>query len=365
MIQMIAVWLHLFTSFGFAQACDKADKTCAMDQEPLTAFFKTADPCHSKNLLDISTSLCGAEMGLMKSTLPPISVDRLDLLSSEMVRPLRSNKFYRSHLSRPELAKFLKDLSSYLKGKGVKSLSCGDLNVAAFNAYSRAKSEERIGECYQVRTFGGAKYLLGEVAREISVSPAEQKKIESLLSQSNKPYHFMGQRDSVLMLNGRLTLNDLKELRAIRAASAHFEQATPLRNDKAGGFWSNLKGEITGGDQLNCIQEASTHLGFLRALEQKGLIKNFEVMGTIERPASDINEELWGTGHVAVRLRSRKTGQEVVYDSWFEKGGEAAHILLPEDWRRLSLVFKNEFLDLVPFEPSLGVQKESSRPGTK
>lgn len=122
-------------------------------------------------------------------------------------------------------------------------------------------------------------------------------------------------RASELALRGRLTIQDLKELRAIRKASELFEKATPLKNDDGSGFFSNLKGEIAGRDQLNCDLETSTHLGFLRTLASKGLIKNLEVVGTIQRQPviSDIKKDFSQSGHVAVLLRSRETGQEIVY----------------------------------------------------
>lgn len=148
-------------------------------------------------------------------------------------------------------------------------------------------------------------------------------------------------------------LHDLKELKAIRQASALFEKATPLRNDNAGGFFSNFKGEIMGGDQLNCVQESMSHLAFLKNLTQKGLIKNFEVVGTIERPPdkTEFKKDLSRSGHIAIRLKNKKSGQVVVYDSSFERGGEAAHILLEKDWRNLSLDFKNDFRDIVQLDP--------------
>src|SRR5690606_21768502 len=145
------------------------------------------------------------EIGFFMSHSKPISVERLEQLSGEMVRPLRFNKLYQSHLNRPDLANLLKDLSNFLKSKGLKYISCTDLKVAAMNAYSQSKKEKKIGECYQLQTFGGAKYIFGVVAREISISAEEQKKIEDSFVPSKKPYH-LGQLDSELVLSGRLSV---------------------------------------------------------------------------------------------------------------------------------------------------------------
>lgn len=74
---MIAVWIYFFATFGFAQECTKVstvsqvtafidELTCTLAKEPLNTFFKSADPCVSKSILDkdIEISLCGFEMGL-------------------------------------------------------------------------------------------------------------------------------------------------------------------------------------------------------------------------------------------------------------------------------------------------------------
>lgn len=331
--------------------------TCALAKEHVTSFFKTSDPCVGKDLLnfDIDLALCGMKPGfgleVWSSTSGTMSVEKIDQLAREIVRPLRSNKLYRGSLNRPELAKFLKEFSQHLKSNGVNYLSCVDLREAAGQAYSQARAKKRVGECYQVQTFGGVKYVFGAVAREVSVSFEDQKKIETLFGAPDKPYH-LDSLGSELVLRNRLTVDDLKELGAIRKASELFEKATLLRHDDAGGFFSNIKGEFSGGDQLNCAMEAASHTVFLRSLQQKGLIQNFEILDPINRAArlSDIKKDISQSGHTAVRLRSKATGQEIVYDSWFEKGGEPAHILLPEDWHRLSLDFKNEFRDVVPLE---------------
>ncbi len=359
---MIALLFYVSMSIGSAQECKSilhvpdshagiADLTCAFAKQHLTSFFKQTEPCVGKDLLsqDVDLPLCETGMGMMTIGSKVISVEKIEQLSSEVVRPLRSNKLYQNSLNRPELAKLLKELSSYLKEKGIRYLKCTDLQVAAYDAYAQAKTDKKIGECYQIQTFGGAKYIFGATAREVSITAAQQKEIEDLFSYQSKPYH-LGLLESELVIKNQLTVADLKELKAIRKASELFEKATPLRNDDAGGFFSNLKGEIVGGDQLNCDLEAKSHLVFLKSLAQKGIIKNFEVVGSIERKSSitDFKKDISQGGHVAVLLRSKKTGQEIVYDSWFEKGGVAAHILLPDEWRNLSLDFKNEFRDIVP-----------------
>lgn len=330
-----------------------ADVTCAISKEPLQEFIKRADPCVSRGLLvpEIDLPLCRTAMGFGDSKSKPISIEKLEQLANEIVRPARFNKMYRDSLSRPELAKLMSDLARHLQERGMKYIGCDDLRSAVNDAYTEAKKENRIGECYQIETLGGAKYLFGPVARAVSVSPAQQKSIEDLFS-TQIPSH-LDRFDTDLILDERFTIEDLKELRALRKASEMFEQATPLRNDAAGGFFSNLMGELTGGDQLNCNVEASTHIVFLKTLVRKGVLKKFHVVGTIERQAekSDFRKDIGQTGHVAVLLRSRETGHEVVYDSWFGKGGEAAHILLPDDWRNLNLNFKNDFRNVVPLLP--------------
>ncbi len=357
---MIATWFSLLIGISSAQECKNSPQSavslvselnCALAKEHIESFFKKADPCVGMELsaFEIDIPLCETGMGMMTSSSKTIPVEKLESLAGEIVRPLRFNKLYKSSLNRPELAKLLKDLSAHLKTKGIKYFSCGDLRAAANENYRQAKESQKIGECYQLETFGGIKYVFGAVARNISVTNEQQKKIENLFSLKSSSYH-LGLLDTDLVVKNRLTIDDLKELAAIRKASELFERSTPLKNDDAGGFFSNLKGEFAGGDQLNCVLEAGSHIVFLKSLIQKGLIQNFEVLGPIRRPPDkkNIKKDFSQSGHVAVLLRSKKTGQEIIYDSWFEKGGGAAHILLPEDWHNLSLDFKNEFNDIVP-----------------
>lgn len=277
-----------------------------------------------------------------------VTTEKLRQIADEIVHPTRFNKSYHSALNRPELKDFLNGLADHLEKKGLKRFTYEDLRAAGILRVNEAKKKGEVGECYALQSFGGPRYIFGNISRPQNVSPENQEKIESLMKNGqNREYHF-GDVDTKLYKNNRLTIEELKELKALRNASAVFEQSTFLKNDDAGGFISNLKGELLGGDQLNCALEAHNHTVFIQKLKINGLLKYFSVDETVTRPMKPSKKDLTGGGHVAVVLKNNRTGESFVYDSWFEKGGDHAHILTMEDWKNLSLDFKNDFKDVVP-----------------
>lgn len=332
-----------------------SELVCAIAKTPIQEFFNQRPPCLSLPLLDYQYkySLCDIKLGMMTDEkLKTISTDRLDQFAKEIVLPTKFSKIYHGSNTHPELKKELQDLSAYLKSKGIKYFNCEDMLNAVSDRYKNALAKKEVGMCYPIQTLGGYSYIFESVSRTVPISFEQQKKIENLFIEKNrKPFH-LDDFQTEIISNEQLTIDDLKELLAIRKASELFEKATPLRNDEAGTkTLSNLKGEFLGGDQLTCDLEASTHKAFLDSLSQQGLLKNFEVIGQIHRKQEmnlTFSKDIALTGHTAVLLRSRSTGREVVYDSWFEKGGDAAHILFPDDWHELKLHFKNQFRDIVP-----------------
>ena len=119
---MIGLWISLFISMSSAQECRTSaltrdsfasDLTCALAKEQIISFFKDADPCVGKELLsyEIYGPLCQTEL---RSVEIPIlnSVQQMETLAGEIIRPMRTNKLYRNFLNRPEFAQFLKNLAA-------------------------------------------------------------------------------------------------------------------------------------------------------------------------------------------------------------------------------------------------------------
>ena len=351
------LFLLFFLNTVFAQECGFQtpsevpkiqDLSCQMATKPLEEFVNKADPCLMNEFSDgsVSTALKGFSFGVLTPSI--ITPQKLRDLAGEIVRPTRFNKLYRSNVSRPDLRDFLNKLADHLEKNGIKRFYADQLESMALFRADNAKKNGEIGECYSLQSFGGAKYVFGTLSRNQTVSVADEKKIEEIMSKAQeRPYHF-GEMDGELFKNKRLSIEELKELKALREASGAFEQATFMKNDEAGGFISNLKGEFAGGDQVNCVLEAKNHTVFLNKLKEKGLLNNFEVSGEATRPMEASTKDLSAGGHVAILLKNKRTGEEFVYDSWFENGGEAAHILALRDWKQLSLDFKNDFKDVVP-----------------
>lgn len=350
--------LLLFTNLVFAKACEPQapspvaavrDLSCHMAKEPIEEYVKNADPCLMSELSEgsVAFSFKGFPGGFMAAP-SEVTTQKLRDFADEIVRPTRFNKMYQNGVNRPELRDFLNGLADHLEKNGITRLYYEQLENSALYRTDNAKKNGEIGECYNLQSFGGAKYIFQSLSRSQTVSVADQKKIEEIMSKAqNRAYHF-GEMDGELFKNKRLSIEELKELKALREASAAFEKATFLKNDDAGGFFSNLKGEFVGGDQVNCVLEAQNHMVFLNNLKAKGLLKNFEVSGEAQRPMEVSGKDFSGSGHVAVLLKNKRTGEEFVYDSWFEKGGEAAHIMALRDWKKLSLDLKNDFKDVVP-----------------
>lgn len=352
--------LLLFINLALAEVCENQavssvqsvrDISCHIARAPIEEYVKKADPCLLSELSqgDVYHTLISPLGGFMSTA--EMTSQKLRELAGEVVRPTRFNKLYTSPVNRPELREFFNGLADHLEKNGITRFYPDQIISSATFRIEAAKKNGEVGECYNLQSFGGPKYIFASISRNQTVSVSDQKKIEEIMSEAqNRPYHF-GEMDGELFKNKRLSIEELKELKALREASAAFEKATFLKNDEAGGFISNIKGEFGGGDQVNCVLEAQNHRVFLNKLKDKGLLKNFEVSGEAKRPMEYSKKDLTASGHIAILLKNKRTGEEFVYDSWFEKGGEAAHILSRRDWNNLSLDLKNNFNDVVPLTP--------------
>ena len=132
---MIVLLFTFFIAAAYGQECKRnlpenmiADLTCGLAKEHIESFFKTSDPCVGMQLsdIDIDSAICNTWLSTMAGSSNTISIEKLDDLAHEIVRPSRFNKIYRNYLNRPELAKLLNDLSAHLKTRGLKFFNCSD-----------------------------------------------------------------------------------------------------------------------------------------------------------------------------------------------------------------------------------------------
>ena len=158
----------------------------------------------------------------------------------------------------------------------------------------------------------------------------------------------LSENEKKLISSKVLTLEEVVELRALKKATEYFESNTILKEDKAGGFFSNLWGQLTGSHQQSCVEEANTLMYFTKVMTWRKNLKYFLTSGLISMRPKIKNDWSQG-GHVAVRLANLRTKEIFVLDGWFEKGGASAHILLEQDWRNTPITrFKKyDFKDVV------------------
>lgn len=323
-------------------------KICEVPQQHvLTNFFATISPCDAKEFSDMSASWSSFprdffQIGMISS--PSLSVEQILQTADEVVRPLRFNKIYLSNKNRPVFRENARKLAEVLKKEGMSSVDLSTLLTTAYRRYESAKDKLEIGECFPVDTLGGYKYFFGIRTDNVALSAEVFKEIESLFRRDEKSV-ILSDQEERLVKTGEFTRPEIIELKAIRKATEIFEKNTILKNDKGGGFFSNLKGEFTGNFQQNCTAESDTYLNFLYILNSRGLLKHFVKFEQITNHP-DFNKDPMGADHVAVRMRAQ-SNKEVVLDSWFEPGGNASHILSMSDWKGLSLIKPNEFNDLV------------------
>lgn len=309
----------------------------------LEKYFNALPPCEAKEFLD------GNVTGAWGTTMGIIPVEIISLTAKEVVRPLRSNKVYFGSANYPVFGKNAHRLAQELLRNEISSIEWHLLADAATKRYENAKKNGEIGECFSIETLGGYKYLFSEKKDSISVSAKVMNEIDSLFNNKRNSALPLSQEEKNLLLNKTLTLEEIYELRSIRKATEIFEKNTVLKYDKAGGFFSNISGEVRGDFQQNCSTEASTYIRFLEVLRNRGLLKHFKVFSRITIHPEFKKDPSRG-GHVAVRMNTRK-GKAFILDSWFEPGGSAAHILSLEEWKKLSLAKKNDFKDVVKILP--------------
>lgn len=306
----------------------------------LKDFFSKLPPCEAKEFLDPAmTAGWGHFFGRVKR-------QEISSYASEVVRPTRFNKLYHNHRNRPAFRENAIKLAQELESKGRDDIGKEAIIKLAKQRFENAKARGEVGECIFVDTMGGYKYIFGERRDSIALSKESMEEIEALFGKDSESYKIpLSERESTLIDEGTFTAEEIYELRGIKKATEVFEKNTVLKDDKAGGFFSNLTGEIVGDFQQNCVTESSTYQNFLSMLKNRGYLKYFSNFSQITQ-TPPLSRDPTNSGHAAVKLTSL-SGKSVVLDSWFEKGGSPAHLIKESDWLELSLWQTNQFEDVV------------------
>lgn len=265
-----------------------------------------------------------------------LSIDEVERLSSEFVWGGRWAKYYYSSptVNRYQSRDSFRVLVQIMKEQNVTSINLRDLREIAIQEIERLKKEGLVGEFYIIRTI---EKPLAPANRTITLSLEVQHSIDKLFSEGSLVRTLpLSDLEKAFEYESRLTVEEIHELRAIRLASEVFEKNTVLKNDSAGGLISNFRAELFGKFQQICCEEAATYEYFLQTLFRRGLQKHFAPSGQISmRPR--LFQDPAQVGHVAAKLISRKSSEVLVVDGWYEKGGEAAHVLFESDWRKLPI----------------------------
>lgn len=213
-------------------------------------------------------------------------------------------------------------LSQALRSNPSLRIKLGDVLAEADRRIETAKANGEIGECYKISQVTGT--FNSEWIQTVALSAKAQEAIDQLFSQTLSERD-LSPRELEILRSGALTLAEMAELRAVRAATRIFEQNTVLAHDQ-GGFGGNM--DFNGRVRSVCRTEAQTYYFFLKRLQDRGLLTHF-------RPS-----ETWAyrkrrfalDGHAASLLESQRTQDLFVVDSWHEQGGTAAHITFFTDW---------------------------------
>ncbi len=122
---------------------------------------------------------------------------------------------------------------------------------------------------------------------------------------------------------------ELRELNALRMASKVLEDNSFLKDDK-GGWYGNARKTMRNGSALTrCGSETNTYISFIWELIDTGLIKSLYFRF---RSKKMIERDTWLGTHQAVLITGIHTKKRYVIDSWYENGGEMAHISKESDW---------------------------------
>ncbi|MFK7794493.1 MAG: hypothetical protein AB8B89_04015 [Gammaproteobacteria bacterium] len=103
---------------------------------------------------------------------------------------------------------------------------------------------------------------------------------------------------------------------------------TNTRFDVGGTFNVYLKSSYAKSDQMDCIDESTNTLSYLKLLKIKDKLKSHVIVGLVTRGGL-----LAGYPHTAVLLMDVTNNEKYVVDSWFFNNGRPAVVLPYNTWK--------------------------------
>ncbi|MEM7401047.1 MAG: hypothetical protein AAF304_03760 [Pseudomonadota bacterium] len=138
---------------------------------------------------------------------------------------------------------------------------------------------------------------------------------------------------NILSYFSNTTNSAIAEREQLRKAIGQIEliagEQTNTQYDLGGTFkiYANIKSAKS--EQMDCIDESTNTLLYLRLLNQNKKLKFHEILGLRSRGGLRA-----GYPHTAVLLKDNTSGQKFIIDSWFHGNGEPAEVVLYANWKR-------------------------------
>ena len=106
-------------------------------------------------------------------------------------------------------------------------------------------------------------------------------------------------------------------------------EQTNTQYDLGGTFKIYTKIKDVKSEQMDCVDESTNTLLYLRLLSQHGKLKFHEILGLRSRGGFRA-----GYPHTAVLLKDNTSDQKFIIDSWFHDNGKPAEVVLFTKWKR-------------------------------
>lgn len=295
----------------------------AFDPARFEPLFDTLSPCQLFNL-SAAGYLRVSPSRFMRDRWTPGTLEAL--ASDARQRPsfkieLRSTVHLQiAHASSYQAATVFDALAAFMRAEQIEALPRAKLIAAADIAYRRKLRDGGFIDCFILKWGNRYPDIFAQPMRE-----STWMAIEALFAPDAPTAFPESAAEQALMAEGRLTKDEIRELRAIRIAAYLFEnEFATLRNDR-GGFSGNMDDT-----PFVCTDEATTHWFLLERLQRQGLLTHFSTQD--QRFVHRSPNLILPSDHFGVLLRNLRTGAYFVLDSWVEDGGLPPHISTIDDW---------------------------------
>lgn len=286
-------------------------------------FFAGLPRCHA---LEFSEDGYLNQLRAAFPVLSPASIDQLLAYTENYFlvplptdrRPYGPNEF---PLRRwPVNADFRQDLATLrdlMIAEGVSGIDTVTAVAAAEVALDAQLADG--GECYKISVMATA----SNDAESVIVVPIDAAVQRQIVAHLQSDTDALTAREEAMLAAGIVDPAEAQELRALAIATQLLEVNSFLRDDvgEYAGNWP-VPGEL----RTTCRNEMQTYFFFLRRLERLGLLRRFDPENRYAYRYGMFD------GHNGTLIRSRRTDQPFVVDSWVLDGGNPAKIMTLASW---------------------------------